>query len=245
MHTLVIIFLGLISHVALTPGGGQPPEQIAVLVDAMDHAAQLVVTDGQGLTVSGGSFPNFHISGTTVYDISGHKLTISGIAAVSKMQFSTGFSNYVPSLMLVTDGTDVTSDVKTKNHKGKQIKTIVELPLGTLSVGGYYPTQASNLNYRQNCVAKTVVYSGQMATTSKVIVITSEDGRTIGLRPDATITIQNLPTKKNMKPHYFLYKELTNARNIGAWTVYADKCTTSTSKPSKLDTVECSNSHFP
>lgn len=248
MSQIVIYFIGLISHITLEPVGNEAPRQIAVIVKATDHDAELVVPVGAVIpTTSTKVFAiTATVGGKNYYDIAGHNIEILGLPIGAPTTFTSAFSNYVPSLKQVTDGKTPADDVTKEKFNNGYVRSIVVLNGGTLDVSGWYEYKGKNYNYSEACVASEIKYTAPVVGTAVEIV--SDDGRRLRIAAGTEIRIHNLPTMQGVPAHYEHKRYLLNdATTIGTWMASTiNKCGKKPIYvPGKGGTIECSNSQFP
>src|SRR5262245_10827365 len=248
--TFTIIFIGLIAHLRYTPGN-EPTRNVAVLVKAANHVAELIVPPGAEIPTTSRS--HFSVlttdaDGTIHYDISNHALTFVGLPS-GRVVRTSRFNSEVPKLADVSGKTMLDSTyVVPEKLAGGPVTTFVDLPLGTLDVAGYYPSGAvHSLAGRKVCVACSTQFTATVPGDSVEIV--SDTGQHLLLNGDAVITIRNLKTG-GTEPDYSTFATLMQGgASAGSWNICSSTpcdCTKMPRCPAmSAATLECSATSFP
>jgi hypothetical protein len=242
---LVIIFIGLVSHITL--GSGANEDHFAALVRDSNHRPQLVVPKGGAVVV-----PNttpfdtlFSDASNDYYKIANHRIWIQGSSGVTAL--TADFAALVLHLPAVTNGNQPSSDISGKKFKTGVATTIVDLKGGTLDVDTLWTQHVDAGAVDQDCVARSTSYT--LPLGGGTVDIVSDDGRLLRLKAGTTVTVENSVINQNLGEHFEMYQSFLNASTID--TPVADFGTFCRNRnypqvrPTKGASVECSNSQFP
>jgi len=245
--TFTIIFIGLIAHLRYTPLN-EPTRNVAVLVTAQNHVAELIVPPGAEIPTSRAHFTGtVDALGNTHYDISNHVLTFVGLPT-GRVVRTSRFSSDVPKLADISKTTDLEPTYVAPEKVGGFVNTFIDLPSGTLDITAYYSQGGVHSVIKQRtCVPCATQFTAAVSGDSVEVV--SDAGQHLLLNPDAVITVQNLKTGGN-DPDYAKFATLMkNGTDAGTWSVcsVACPCTKGAAKcpPISGPNLECSNSTFP
>jgi hypothetical protein len=200
MDVLTILFAGLITHV-MTDGGAQR----AVLVSAAHHEPRLVVAATDVLENRG-----FERDANGRFRLEGERLTIDGVPK-GDVSFEASYLRSVPSLTRISDGTTLLREIATGSPH-EAVAAYVDLERGTLSATDIGRCSVPLSKTRSMCIASTVMF--RAATTGDVVFRTAS-GKSLRVRPNATVQITNDPPEGTVAAHFHMYaKVMADATHV-------------------------------